>query len=155
MAYIWIMNSDCFPQISERPITAKDFTWMRASNCHWSVHNPLLSLWARGLLGVRRLPPRPKVNYEYIMLCPCIWGISQLDCSFLSRLLTGYSKLKDIWSNDLPSLSEAFLNGTLFWGLWHTARKRELGATFSSHSDVHGWLRTASNRWLAIVLPHK
>jgi len=34
------------------------------------------------------------------------------------------------------------------------ARNRELGATFSRHGNVNGWLRTASNRGLAIVIPH-
>ena len=44
---------------------------------------------------------------------PYILGIIQINCYFLCWLLIGYSKLKSLWSNDLPSLSEGFLNGSL------------------------------------------
>lgn len=61
--------------------------------------------------GVRRLSLHPIVNYGYLMSCPCILGIIQLDNHFLCRLLTGYSNLKDLWSNELPSVSGVSLNG--------------------------------------------
>ena len=59
------------------------------------------------------LPLNPMVNYENFTGCPCILGNSQLDCHFLCRLLTGYSKLNDSCNNDLLPISEGFLNGPL------------------------------------------
>jgi len=47
------------------------------------------------------------------MLCPCILEISHPAYYFLCRLLTGYASFKDVWSNDLLSLSEVFLKGPL------------------------------------------
>jgi hypothetical protein len=53
------------------------------------------------------------VSYEYFTLCPCISGNTEPDYHFRCRLLTGSSKLKDSWSNDLSSLTEVSLNGPL------------------------------------------
>jgi hypothetical protein len=89
----------------------------------------------------------PKVHYEYFMLCPCISGISQLDYHFLCLLPTGYSTLKDFWSN-LFSLNEPLL-----WVSCRTTRTREVCTKLTPHSNTHGWLRTARNWELAIAVP--
>jgi len=44
---------------------------------------------------------------------PYILGIIHINPYLLCFLLIGYSKLKSLWSSDLPSLSEGFLNGPL------------------------------------------
>ena len=54
------------------------------------------------------MPLQLIIYYDHFIL-----GISQSDCHFLRRLLKGYSKLKDFWSNDLPYVSKVFLNGLL------------------------------------------
>jgi len=89
------------------------------------------------------------------MLCLCIVGTSQPECNHLSRLLTGYSKLDDFWSNDLPSLRQVVLNGPLLWLLWRTLGTRDVTSALSRHSDVYGWFRTARNWGLAVGVPHK
>ena len=107
---------DCFIDLSERPIPVKVLTWMRASSSHLSEWRLLLSR------------------------CLYIPGNSQLDCHFLCRLLTGYSKLKDSWSKDLPLLSEGFVNGLLLWVLWQTARTRDVTIALSPYSNVQWYL---------------
>jgi len=106
---------DCFIDLSERPIPVKVLTWMRASNSHLSEWRLLLS------------------PFLYIL------RNSQLDFHFLCRLLTGYSKLKDSWSNDLPPLSEGLVNGLLLWVLWQTARTRDVTVALSPYSNVYVW----------------
>ena len=105
--------------------------------------------------GVSRLPLHPVVRCEYFVFCPFITGISQQDYRFLCRLLTEYTNLKDFWSSDLSSLREGFLNGSLFYVSWRTARTTDVTTAFSRHSDVCGWLRTARHWRPAIVLPDK
>jgi len=55
--------------------------------------------------GVKRSPLHPMAHYESITLCPCILEIGQLAYYFLGWLLRGYASFKDVWSNDLLSLS--------------------------------------------------
>jgi len=149
-----VTNSERFLNTAERPIPAKVFTWMRASNSYWSERKILLSLWVQYLMASGDCPLR----FCYITStssCPCILWISQLDYYFLCRLLTGYSKLKDFWSKDLPHFTKYFLNGLLLWVLWRTVCTQVLCTALSRHSNVNGWLRTARNWWLGIVLPRK
>ena len=47
--------------------------------------------------------------------CSCILRISQTGYYFLCRLLIGYLKYKNFWSNDLSRLAESFFNGHLLW----------------------------------------
>ena len=109
------------------------------------------------LLCVRvgRVPFHLALHYEYFMLCLCILGTNQPDCYHLWRLLTGYSNHEDFWSNDLPSLSQAVLNGPLLWVLWRTVGTRDVTSQLSRHSNVYGWFRTARNWWLPGFVPHK
>jgi len=90
------------PSYIEMSHQVKEFTWMRASNCHWSVQNLPLSLWVQGLLVSGGCHQHLTLNYDFFMSWPCILEISELDCYFLCRLLTGYSNLKHFLSNDLP-----------------------------------------------------
>jgi hypothetical protein len=92
--HLHVMNSNRFFELSERPIPVKVLTWMRDSNSQ-------LLEWK-------------------LLLSPCIHGWLVSGCSLgtpaslrdhlLCHLLTGYSKLKDSWSNVLPPLSEGYVN---------------------------------------------
>jgi hypothetical protein len=81
-----------------------------------SIESFVTSGWR--FVGARLVPMQPIADYGYFMLWPCVLGIRQLVCCCLCRLLTGYSKLTDFWSNDLPSKSEVFLNVPLLWVSW-------------------------------------
>jgi hypothetical protein len=119
-----------------------------------SIESSFVTLGSR-FAGVRRLSLHPMVKYGYLILCPRILGISQLDYHFLRLLLIGYSNLKDFWSNALPSVSGVFLNGPPLWVSWTTAKTRDVCITLYGHSNVYGQLRTARNWVLAIVVLHK
>jgi len=93
-----------FLLISERPSW---FTLVRALNFRWSVWKFLLLIWIQNLLESRDYSCT-----EYLVFPIYILGIIQINSYFLCWLLTGYSKPKYLWSNDLPSLSEGFLNWT-------------------------------------------
>ena len=129
--HLYVRNSDCFLDLSEHRILVKILNWMRASNSHMSEWKFLLSP------------------------CLCILGKSQLNYHFLCWLHTRYSKIKDSYSNDLPPLSEGFLNGPLLWVLWQMARTLDGTTTLSHYSNVYRWLWTTSDWGLAIVLPDK
>jgi len=107
--------------------------------------------WGSRFDGIRRL----HLHSMYIMsisCCPCFLGISQLDILTLSVAQRVFETYR-FWSNDLPPLSEDFLNGPLLWVLWRTVKTGDVCTTLSGHSNVYGWLRTARNWGLAIVLP--
>ena len=87
--------------------------------------------------------------------CTCILWISKLDFYYLCQVITGYSRLKDFWSNDLPPLSEGSLNGPLLWVLWWIARNEDVCTTLNYHSNVYRWLQTAHNLGLANFVPRK
>ena len=91
----------------------------------------------------------------YGIIFPFVLGISRLDCHFLRTSLTGYSKLKYFWSNDLPPFTHGFLNEFLLLVLWCTASTREVCTVLSSHSNVYGCIRTARTWGLAVILPDK
>jgi len=102
----------CFLHISECSVIVKVFIYMGVSHSCWSVETHLLSPWVQCLPVSGDCP----CNLCYTMstlCCSCILGISQLDYYYLCLVLTGYSKLKDFWSNDLPPRSEGFLSGPL------------------------------------------
>ena len=111
----------------------------------------LRSRWSR----VGWVPFHPVLHYEYFMSWPRILGTILPDCYHLSRLLTGYSNLDDLWNNDLPSVSQVVLNGPILWVLWRTVGTRNVTSALSRHSDVHGWFRTAHDWGLAVGVPHK
>jgi hypothetical protein len=161
--HILVRTTDCgvrltyelrlFLHISERPVIVKAFTYVSVDLCR-SVQTLLLSPWVPCLPVSGDFPC--SVCYTVSTLrCTCILGISQLDYYYLCRLLTGYSKLKDFWSNDLPPLSEGFLNGPLLWVLWWMARNQDVCTTLSGHSNVYRWLQTAHNWGLAIFVSCK
>jgi hypothetical protein len=147
-----VTNSNRFLHLSERPNPASVFTRIRASKSRWSEWKLLLSLWVQCLMASDDCP----LIFCYLKStsgCPSILWISQLEYYFLCRLFTGYPKLKDFWNNDLPHFTKCFLNGPLLWVLWRTASTRDLCTALSRHSNVYGWLRTARNWGLVIVLP--
>jgi hypothetical protein len=104
--------------------------------------------------GVRRLPLHPMVNYEYLILCPYLWGISQLDSWFLCRSLTEYSKLRD-FLEQRPSIPQRRFREWTSTVIFMTTRTRNVFTSLSRHSVVYGWLRTGRNWGLSIVLPYK
>ena len=91
----------------------------------------------------------------YFMLRECILGKNQPDYYLLCRLITGYSNIEDLWSNDLPSLCQVFLNGHLLWALWRTTRTGDVTNGLCRHSIVYGWFRKARNWGLADFVPYK
>jgi hypothetical protein len=99
--------------------------------------------------------PLHSIAYYESMLCPFILEISQPAYYFVCRLLTGYTSFKNVWSNDLLSLSEVFLMEPLLWVLWWMARTQDVCTTFGRHCNAHGWVQTARDWGLAIILPHK
>jgi hypothetical protein len=114
----------------------------------------LLSTWAQGLLVSGDCPCILR-NIMSASCFPCILSIIQLDYYCFFRLFTGYSKLTDFWSSDLPPHNEGFLNWPLLWVSWWTARTWDVSTALSRYSNVYGWLRTARNWLLAIFVPHK
>ena len=143
-----------FLHISERPVIVKASIYVRVSNSCWSVQTLLLSPGVQCLLVSGDCPC--SLCYTMSTLrCACILGISQLDYYYLCWMITGYSKLKDFWSNDLPPLSEGFLNGPLLWVLWWMARNQDVCTALSHHSNVYRWLWTAHNWGLANFVPCK
>jgi len=105
--------------------------------------------------GVKPSPLHPMAHYESFMLCPFILEISQPAYYFLCWLLTGYTSFKGVWHNDLLSLSEVFLKEPRLWVLWWMARTKDVCTTFGRQCNAYGWVQTACDWGLAIILPHK
>jgi len=91
-------NSDRFLEISKRPVTVTVLTWMRASYFH-------MTEWILLLLPSLR-----------------ILGNSQPCYHLFCWLLTRYSQPNDSCNNELPPLSEGFLDGHVLWVLSQTVR---------------------------------
>jgi hypothetical protein len=125
-------NWDRFLDLSKRPITVTVHTWIRASDSR-------MTEWIRLLLPSLRILGNSQPYYHL----PC-------------RLFTRYSQPNDSsWNNDLPPLSEGFLDGPLLWVLSQTVRIWNVNTTLCCSFTVCGWLRTARNWRLIIILPDK
>lgn len=144
--HLSVTNSDRFLHLGS-PIPVKIRTWRIASNSHLSEWKLILFPCIPGLLVSGDWPCT--VWYKF----SCISVISQLDCHFLRPLFA--VKPKYFWNNDLPHCTHGFFNEHLLCVLWRKASTREVFTAVSSHSNVHGWLRTARTWGLADVLPDK
>ena len=126
-----VTNSDRFLNLSERPIPAKvllerERRSLVGQNGNFFCHLGF-SVWWRQATALSSSVTLRVLNVAHV------W-ISQQDCYFLCRLLTGYSKIKDFWSNVLPHFTKCSLNGPLLWVLWRNASTRDMCTALSCNS---------------------
>ena len=84
------------------------------TNIHWSILETFDTLCLR-FLDVTRWSLRPLLNYKYFSLSPLILEINKIWMLFhLPVYHCGNSKLKILWSTELMSCCDIFLNEALF-----------------------------------------
>jgi hypothetical protein len=119
-----VVNSDRSLDLPERPISVNVLTWFRASGSHFSEWKLLLSP------------------------CLCLIGNSQLGYHFFVGSSQG---IRNLTFSSTPRW--ILLKRPLLWILGRTARPRDMNTILRCYYNVYGWLRTAPDWGLAIVLP--